>query len=118
MAVPSPAEGVEREVAFLFEALDVVEARAREVRDAARAQATAIEAGARARRSLLLAQATDQGNQVWNELIAARRATYQREADAILADAQRTAAGVLARGHAATPAVVGEVVRRIEAPEC
>jgi len=115
IAVPSAAEGVEREVAFLFEALDAVEARARDVRHAARAEASSIEADALARRSQILAEAGSQADRVWNDLLAGRRAACQRETDAILADARRTAARVLAHGRAATPAVVGEVVRRIEA---
>jgi len=115
VAVPSPGEGVEREVVFLFEALDAVEARARAVRAAARAEAISLDAEARARSSQILADAGSEADRVWNEVLAARRAAHQREADTILAAAQHTAVRVLAYGKAATPAVVGEVVRRIEA---
>jgi len=115
VAVPSPAEGVEVEVGFLFDDLDAVEARAGEVRAEARAAAAAIEADASSRRALLLAQAADQGERVWNELLAARRAAYRREADAMLAASQRTAGRVLVRGATATPAVVAEILHRIEA---
>ena len=118
VAVPSPAEGVAAEVAFLFRDLDAIDAQLRELHESAQREAAAIEADARARRDRILAEGRERAERAWSELLAARRAACEREAEAIVAEGRRAAARVLARGRASTPALVDRVVRRIEDPSC
>jgi len=113
LAVPSAGEDIVREVAFLFEALDGVRARAQAEHESAQAAAAVVEADVQAQRAQILAAAREQGERVAARLLCEHREAYEREAATLLADARREAARVLARGRESTPTLVAEVMRRI-----
>lgn len=118
VAVPSAAEAIAGEVAFLFADLDAIEAQLGELDESVRAEAAAIEANARTQRDRILAEGREHAERAWSELLAERRVACEQEVETILAEGRRAAERVLTRGRASMPALVAEVVRRIEDPGC
>lgn len=118
VAVPSAGDDVAREVAFLFEELDAVEARAGAIGESVRIEAGAVEGDARSQRAQILADAQRRAERVFAEVLDTRRTEAEREAQLILMEGRRSAAAVRARGREATPSLVEEVVRRIVGEPC
>lgn len=113
IGVPSRGEELLGEVEFLFERLDAVEDERDRAIAAAQAAAREIEAAAQERGRLLLDQARAAAAATAAELQAQRAAACERQAQALLADAQREAARVLAQGRTRIPAFTETVVGRI-----
>jgi vacuolar-type H+-ATPase subunit H len=113
MAVPSAGDELSREVAGLFPALDEVERRANALVAAARSDAGQTEAAAVLERRRILAEAEAESQQVAAGILAARRAAFERQAAATLADAAGEAERVLARGRRQTPKLAREIVERV-----
>jgi len=113
VAVPSPGEQLSGEVAFLFAQLDAVEHEGDRTIAAAQAAAREIEAAAHERSRLLLDDARAAAAAMVAELQAQRTAACERQMQALLADAQREAEHVLARGRARIPAFAQSVIGRI-----
>jgi len=111
VAVPSAGDGLASEVAFLFDDLDQVEARAAQVLATARSEAEAIEHAAREQCRALLEDAHAEAERVVSQLLDERRVAVERRAQALLGEAGLEADRVLARGRERTPALVADVVR-------
>jgi vacuolar-type H+-ATPase subunit H len=117
VAVPSPGDELTREVAGLFPELDEVELRWAALDAAARSAAAATEAAAALERRRILDAAEAEGQRLVAEILTARRAAFEQQATAMLADAAHEAERVRARGRQRTPALVTEVVKRVLAGE-
>jgi vacuolar-type H+-ATPase subunit H len=118
VAVPSAGDGLVSEVAFLFDDLDQIVARAAQALTAVRSEAEAIEGSAREQRRRLLEDAQAEAERVVVHLLDERRAAAERRTQALLAEAACAADRVLACGRERTPALVAEVVQRVlEGPE-
>ncbi len=113
MAVPSAGEELSAEVAFLFGELDQIDERGGFILSAARAEGAEIEASALEQRQRLLETARIDGERVADELLAERREGCERQAQALLTNAEREAGNVLARGRERTPELVDRIVARL-----
>jgi len=113
VAVPSAGEELSGEVAFMFGRLDELERRSELILSSARSDAAGVEAAARERRRRLLEDAGADAQRIVAELLAERRARCERNARALLADGEREAERVLARGRERTPALVAQVLARV-----
>jgi vacuolar-type H+-ATPase subunit H len=113
VAVPSGGEELSGEVGFLFEQLDQIEQRGNAIVASARAEASQLESAAADERRRLLDAGRAEAEQVAARLLAERRATCERQAMTMDADAQREAERVLARGRRRTPDLIEEVIQRL-----
>jgi len=113
VGVPSAGDELSGEMEFLFEHLDEIEGRSELLLSSARSEAARIERAARVQRARLLAEAGAEAQRIAAELLAERRARGEEEARVMLADAERDAERVLARGRERTSAWVAEVVARM-----
>ncbi len=113
VAVPSAGEELSGEVGFLLEQLDQIEQQGNAIVASARADASQLESAAAEERRRLLDAGRAEAEQVATRLLAERRATCERQAMTMAADAQREAERVLARGRERTPDLVEEVIRRL-----
>jgi vacuolar-type H+-ATPase subunit H len=113
VAVPSAGVELSGEVAFLFVLLDQIQQHGDAIVSSARSDASELEAAAGEERRRILDAARVEAEQVAAELLAERRSSCERRAQAMLADAQREAERVLARGRERTPKLVEELIRRM-----
>jgi vacuolar-type H+-ATPase subunit H len=113
VGVPSAGDELAREVEFLFAQLDEIGQRGELVVSSARSEAAEVEAAAGVQRRRLLEEARAEGERQAAELLSARRAAAEQRVHAMLADAEREAQLVLARGRERTPALVREIVERV-----
>jgi vacuolar-type H+-ATPase subunit H len=113
LAVPAPGDELAGEVAFLFSDLDGIASRREALLALARSQAAEAEQGAAEERSRLLADAHEEAQRRAAMLIVEHRARAQEKMPAILAQADRDAARIRARGRERTPALVHEIVTRL-----
>jgi vacuolar-type H+-ATPase subunit H len=113
VAVPTAGDELTREVKFLFAELDQIEERRELAITTARTEAGEIEAAAGIQRRRLLEEAREEGERRASELLESRRAASEQRARAMLADAEREAQLVLARGRQRTPPLVREIVERV-----
>jgi len=113
LAVPAPGDELAGEVAFLFSDLDGIASRREALLALARSQAAETEQDAVQERSRLLARAHEEGERRAAMLIVEHRARAQEKTAAILAQADRDAARIRARGRERTPALVHDIVARL-----
>ena len=113
VAVPSAGVELSGEVEFLFGDLDAIEQRSAKTVSAARSEAAEIEAAAGVERRRSLSDAHAQAERLAAQLLAERRASCEERVRAMVAEAQREAERVLARGRERTPELVDEVIRRM-----
>jgi vacuolar-type H+-ATPase subunit H len=113
IAVPSAGDELAGEVAFLFGDLDQIESRRETLLAAARSDAADTEQAARGQRTRLLAQAREEGERRAATILVERRAGADERTRHMLAEAEREAGRIRARGRERTPALVEEIVSRL-----
>ncbi|HSC02237.1 MAG TPA: hypothetical protein VLC49_02930 [Solirubrobacteraceae bacterium] len=113
LAVPSAGDELTGEVTFLFGDLDAIARRRETLLTAAGSEAAEAEQAAARERSRLLARAREDGERRAAQVLLERRTHLQARARHMVADADREAARVLARGRERTPGVVRDIVERL-----
>ena len=113
LAVPSAGDELAGEVAFLFGELDQIDGRRETLLASARSAAAEAEQAARRQRTRLLAEAREEGERRAAKLLLERRALTDERTRAMLADAEREASRVRARGGERIPTLVEEIVARV-----
>jgi len=113
LAVPSAGDELAREVTFLFGDLDAIAAHRERLLAAARSEAAEAEQAAARERSRLLARAREDGERRAARVLVERRARVEKRGRRMLADADREAARIRARGRERTPGVVRDIVERL-----
>lgn len=113
VAVPTAGEQLTGEVEFLFASLDELERESDRILAAAHAAADELEEQARDRARRLLEEAHATALRTTAELSDARSAACERQAQALLAEAERDAERILVRGRERIPALADAVAERI-----
>lgn len=113
LAVPSAGEELAGEVAFLFADLDGIESQRETLLASARSEAAEAEQAAAQERRRVLAQAHEEAERRAAMLLVERRARAEDRTRAMLAEADRDAARIRARGRERTPALVHDIVARL-----
>lgn len=113
VAVPSAGEDLTGEVAFLFAPLDELQRESDLIVTTSRTAAAELEARAREDARRLLKDARATALHTAAEILDARGAACEQRAQALLAEAEREAERVLARGRERIPALAEAVAERI-----
>ena len=113
LAVPSAGDELAGEVAFLFGELDQIDGWRESLLAAARSDAAEAEQAARRERTRRLAEAHEEVERRAAKLLVERRALAEERSRAMLADAEREADRVRARGRERIPALLEEIVARL-----
>lgn len=113
LGIPSAGDELAGEVTFLFGDLDAIAGRCQALLAAARSRAAEAERAAAAERSQLLAQAREEGERRAARVLADRRARIRTRGREMLANADREATQIRARGRERTPAMVEDIVGRL-----
>jgi len=113
LAVPAAGDELAGEVAFLFRELDQIDGRRETLLAAARSAAAEAEQAARRERTRLLDEAGEEGERRAARLLLEGRALTDERTRAMLADAEREANRLRARGRERIPTLVEEIVARL-----